>query len=206
MAKAGARSGAKRSGAAGEEARERLIEGAITVLARDGFAQASARAIAAEAGGVNGLIFYHFGSMDQLLAATARRLSERRIDRVRTGLGGDEAAERWAEHLGDVIRDEATSDEGRAVVELLVGSRGSPALAEEVRASIDRSVAFAADELRRVLDGSPLGELVPTDLVAELATAAFLGLEILTQNDRHIDIDAIARLGSLALQVGTPPS
>ena len=203
MAKAGARSGTKRDNTAGEEARERLIEGAVTVLARDGFAQASARAIAAEAGGVNGLIFYHFGSMDQLLAATAQRLSERRIERVRAGLGGDAAHERWAEHLGDVIRAEASSPDGRAIVELLVGSRGSPALAAEVRASIDRSVAFAADELRRVLDGSPLGQLLPADLVAELATAAFLGLEILTQNDRDIDIDAIARLGSLALQVGS---
>ena len=35
--------------------------------------------------------------------------------------------------------------------------------------------------------------------VAELASAAFLGLEVLTQNGREIDIDAIASHVSMAL-------
>ena len=46
------------------------MEASIRVLAEDGFAHASARAIATAARTVNGSIFYYFGSMDGLLAAT----------------------------------------------------------------------------------------------------------------------------------------
>ena len=67
MAKAGPRKAAE----GGEELRSRLVDATVRVLARDGFAHASARAIAQAAGTVNGSIFYYFGSMDGLLAATA---------------------------------------------------------------------------------------------------------------------------------------
>jgi hypothetical protein len=101
--------------------------------------------------------------------------------------------------LGDVIRSEAEGDDGRAVMELLVGSRTSPALAEQVRAAFDHAMAFATAELERVVGDSPLTQIIPLALVAELASAAFLGLEVLTQNGREIDIDAIASHVSMAL-------
>jgi AcrR family transcriptional regulator len=181
----------------------RLVDAAITVLARDGFAHSSARAIATEAGGVNGLIFYHFGSMDGLLAATMRTLVERGITRIRDGLGGEQATTEWPQRLGQVIRSEAEGDEGRAVMELFVGSRTSPVLAAEVRAAVDQAMRFATDELGRVFDrtlgDSPVRQLLPVDLIAELAAAAFLGLEVLTQNGREIDLDRLAAQVSLTL-------
>ncbi len=72
-----------------------MIDAAIHVLARDGFARTSARAVAEQAGTVNGSIFYYFGSMDALLAATARALADRAINRIRDGLGGDTAHQDW---------------------------------------------------------------------------------------------------------------
>jgi AcrR family transcriptional regulator len=194
-----AKAGPRRTAPGGDDVKARLVEATVRVLARDGFAHASARAIATEAGGVNGLIFYHFGSMDQLLAVTARTLTERGIERIRQGLGGDRAHVEWAGRLGDVIRSEAEGDDGRAVMELLVGSRTSPVLAEQVRAAFDHAMAFATTELERVVGDSPLTQIIPLALVAELASAAFLGLEVLTQNGREIDIDAIASHVSMAL-------
>lgn len=182
-----------------EEARAALIEAAIQVLAREGFTRTSARAVAAEAGGTNGLIFYHFGSMDGLLAATAAELSRRRMVRVKAALGGDDAATRWPDRLADTIRTEATSPEGIAVVELLVAARTSPALAEPVGEAIDESIRFAAGELTTILGDTPWSQLVPADLLAELATAAFFGLELFTQADRPIDLDRLARLVALGV-------
>ncbi len=195
MAKAGPRQPAP----GGENVKSRLIEAAVVVLARDGFAHASARAIATEAGGVNGLIFYHFGSMDLLLAATARTLTQRGIERLRQGLGGDQASTEWPARLGDVIRSEAAGEDGRAVMELLVGSRTSPILAGEVRAAIDHALAFATEQIRNVLSDSPLAQVVPVELLAELAGAAFLGLEVLTQSGREIDLDRLASHVALAM-------
>ena len=194
-----AKSGPRKPRSNPDEARETLVEAAIVVLARDGFARTSARAVAAEAGGTNGLIFYHFGSMDGLLAATADELSKRRMERVREALGGDDAAAQWPQRLASTIRAEAADPEGVAVIELLVGACTSPALAEPVTAAIDQSIRFATRELETVFGESPWAQFLPVDLVAELAAASFFGLELFTQAGRDIDIDRIARYAALGI-------
>lgn len=187
MAKAG-----PRTHPGGEELRSKLVDAAVRVLARDGFAHTSARAIAQEAGTVNGSIFYYFGSMDGLLAATANALAERGIARIRDGLGGDQAHVEWPSRLSAVMRAEAEGEDGRAVMELFVGARTSPALAAEVRAAIDRAIDYATAEMESVLGTSPITQLIPVTVIAELAAAAFLGIEVLAQNGREIDLDRLA--------------
>jgi len=194
-----AKSGPRKPRSNPEEARQSLIEAAISVLAAEGFARTSARAVAAEAGGTNGLIFYHFGSMDGLLAATAEELSARRMKRVKAALGGDQASVEWPTRLADAIRGEATGPEGRAVLELVVGSRAAPALADPVNKAITESIEFATEEIRVVMGDSPITQLVPVDMIAELAAAAFFGLELFSQTGREIDLDRIARTAALAV-------
>jgi AcrR family transcriptional regulator len=198
VAKAGPR---KPTSGGGDELRPRLIDAAVRVLARDGFARASARAIAEEAGTVNGSIFYYFGSMDGLLAATATALAERGIERIRNGLGGDQANVEWPSRLGAVMRAEAEGEDGRAVMELFVGARTSPVLAIEVRAAIDRAIDYATSEMQTVIGDSPITQLLPVSLIAELAAAAFLGIEVLSQNGREIDVDRLASTLAAAMQL-----
>lgn len=204
-----AKSGPRAQAGGGEELRTRLIDAAVTVLARDGFAHASARAIAQEAGTVNGSIFYWFGSMDGLLAATAKALAERGIRRISDGLGGDRAHVEWPTRLSAVMRAEAQGEDGKAVMELFVGSRTSPALAEEVRAAVDQAIAYATAEMERVLGTSPITQLIPIPMIAELAAAAFLGIEVLAQNGREIDLDRLAMTlaaGTQLLTFGSSPA
>ncbi len=188
----------------GDELRTRLVDAAVRVLARDGFAHASARAIAREAGTVNGSIFYYFGSMDGLLAATARALAERGVARIGDGLGGEKAHLEWPTRLSAVMRSEAEGEDGRAVMELFVGARTSPALAGEVRAAIDGAIGYATAEMHAVLGGSPITQLLPVPLIAELAAAAFLGIEILAQNGRQMDLDRLASTLAAGVQLLTP--
>ena len=198
-----AKSGPRRQPVAGDELRGRLIDAAVGVLARDGFAHASARAIATEAGTVNGSIFYYFGSMDGLLAATAAALADRGIERIRAGLGGDRAHLEWPARLSEVMRAEAEGEDGRAVMELFVGARTSPALAGEVRKAIDRAIDYATAEMDAVIGDSPVSQLLPIPLIAEVAAAAFLGLEVLAQNGREIDLDQLARTLASIVQLVT---
>jgi AcrR family transcriptional regulator len=203
-----AKAGPRKQVAGGEELRTRLIDAAVAVLARDGFAHASARAIAQEAGTVNGSIFYYFGSMDGLLAATATALAERGIARIRDGLGGAQAHIEWPSRLSAVMRAEAEGEDGRALMELFVGARTAPALAVEVRAAIDRAIDYATAEMDAVLGSSPITQLLPVALIAELAAAAFLGIEVLAQNGREMDLDTLARTLSAGVQLltgGTRP-
>ena len=201
-----AKAGPRKPATGGDELRTRLIDAAVHVLARDGFARASARAIAEEAGTVNGSVFYYFGSMDGLLAATASALAERGIARIRDGLGGDQAHVEWPARLSAVMRAEAEGEDGRAVMELFVGARTSPALAVEVRSAVDRAIAYAQAEMQSVLGDSPITQLLPVSLIAELAAAAFLGIEVLAQNGRDLDLDRLASTLSAGVQLLTAGS
>lgn len=198
-----AKAGPRKQAPSGEELRIRLIDAAIRVLARDGFAHASARAIAQEASTVNGSIFYYFRSMDGLLAATAKALADRGIARIRDGLGGEQAHLEWPKRLSAVMRAEAEGDDGRAVMELFVGARTSGELAAEVRAAIDNAIDYATAEMQAVLGDSPITQLLPISLIAELGAAAFLGIEVLAQNGREIDLDRLATTLAAGVQLLT---
>jgi AcrR family transcriptional regulator len=187
-----AKSGPRQQPVSNEEQRTRLIDAAVTVLAREGFARTSGRAVALEAGTVNGSIFYYFGSMDGLLAATANALADRGIARIRDGLGGSDAHIEWRHRLSTVLQAEAHSEDGHAVMELFVGARTSPALAAEVRSAIDRAVDYATSELELVLGSSPITQIIPVALIAELAAATILGIEVFQQNGRSIDLERVA--------------
>ncbi|MBI5496322.1 MAG: TetR family transcriptional regulator [Deltaproteobacteria bacterium] len=59
------------------ERRAQLVEALMRVIARDGWAGAGTRAIAAEAGLAPGLVHYHFRNKHELLVALADELSRR---------------------------------------------------------------------------------------------------------------------------------
>ena len=59
--------------------RRQLVEAAIETLKAEGFAGASARAIAERAGLNQGLVFYHFGSVADLLLAALDSVSTQRM-------------------------------------------------------------------------------------------------------------------------------
>ena len=72
----------------GEETRDRIVEATLTVLKRHGYAGASARSIAAEGGFNQALIFYHFGSVRNLLLAALDRTSAERMAAYRAAAAG----------------------------------------------------------------------------------------------------------------------
>src|ERR1700684_2605606 len=67
--------------------RRRLIEAAIETLKVEGYAGASARAIAERAGSNQGLIFYHFGSVANLLLAALDAVSAERLEHYGAAVG-----------------------------------------------------------------------------------------------------------------------
>src|ERR1700722_17519170 len=80
MAKAGAASRMTDAGTPrSSETRRRLVEAAVATLQEEGFVGASARAIAERAGSNQGLIFYHFGSVANLLLAALDAVSDERL-------------------------------------------------------------------------------------------------------------------------------
>jgi AcrR family transcriptional regulator len=69
-----------------EATRTKLLEGALRTLTEQGIAKTSARTIAATAGVNQALVFYHFGSVDELLSAAVRYGAEQRVAHYRERL------------------------------------------------------------------------------------------------------------------------
>src|SRR5580698_2281741 len=80
MAKSGARSRVTvATTGRSADTRRLLVEAAIETLKESGYAGASARAIADRAGSNQGLVFYHFGSVANLLLAALDAVSADRL-------------------------------------------------------------------------------------------------------------------------------
>src|SRR5580698_8055717 len=109
-----------------------LIAAAITTLRESGFAAASARRIAAGAGCNQALIFYHFGSVPDLLAAGLEEVSARRMAAYRelldrTGTLAELIDGARAGFEGDLDAGNVT-----VLVEMINGAHSVPGLAERV--------------------------------------------------------------------------
>lgn len=124
-----------------DERRKLLIAATTRVLARDGAAGASVRAIALEAGVSPGLVTHHFGGVDALIAATYAQVG-----------GGVTAA------LDAAVA--AAGDDPRARLSAYVAASFAPPIAD--RALLATWVAFwglviARDDVARLHDGQYAG-------------------------------------------------
>lgn len=199
MARAGRKRGQPTDAAA---ARVAIVDATIACLAEVGFSATSARAVGERAGVAPGGVFYHFGSMDGLLVATFERCTDERLARLAEVF--DRPTEQIPAALAAAGRHEFTRPESRALLEIVVGALGSPDLSEPVRRGVDRSVSFTQDAIRTTLASSPLAALFPVDVLAEIATSAFFGLEMLSHLGHDVDHDALASVVDRVAALVTP--
>ena len=178
--------------------RSRLLAGALTCLLDQGIAKTSARTIAAAAGVNQALIFYHFGSVDALLAAACQEAAEQRVTRYRdrladvTSLGGLLA-------VGREIHAEEHADGNVAVLaQLLAGAQTNPQLGPATAAGLRLWIAEIEQVLDRVLADTPLAGLVDATGLARAIAASFIGLELYDGVDADGGAQAFAALDQLA--------
>ncbi|MCP2343845.1 TetR/AcrR family transcriptional regulator [Actinomadura rupiterrae] len=178
-----ARSGAKRraggSTDAAHDARTRLVKAAVEILQEKGFAAASAREVAARAGCSQSLVFYHFGSVVDLLLAALDSVSEAR--RVRYQAAVDEAGgvAELAATARTVFEEDLDRGYAAVLVEMISGASTTPGLGPEIARRIAPWRDFAAGAASRALAGSPVDGAVPPEAVAHGMVALYLGLEML---------------------------
>lgn len=189
----------------------------MTALRTHGIAGVSARTIAAAAGVNQALVFYHFGSVNDLLVAALEEVSARRLAAYR------ELLDRTGT-LGELIAAartvfEADLDAGHVTVltEMISGAQSVPGLGERVAACLAPWRDFAATAVRDVLAASPVAQLLPAEEAAHAVVAGILGLEMLASldGDRAAALalfdraavvgDLLDRLRPLAMLLGPGP-
>ncbi len=170
--------------------RRALVDAAIESLKLDGFAGASARAIAARAGVNPGLIFYHFGSVADLLLAGLEEVSARRMQRYTAAVEAATTPSELVAVATEIFREDLDEGYVTVLVEMIAGAGSSPALGERVGALIAPWRSFAQRAIETIVSESPLASVVPVDDAAHAVVALYLGLEMLS----HLDGDRTAAL------------
>jgi len=186
MAKSGAASHVStRQSDRSSETRQLLIEAAIETLKADGFTGASARAIAERAGSTQGLVFYHFGSVVNLLLAALDEVSARRLTQYVAAVEGVGSASELVDVATAIFREDLVAGYVTVLVEMIAGASSTPGLGAEVASRIGPWFAFAQRAIDGSVGGLPLAALLPSKDVAYGMVALYLGLEMLT----HLDGD-----------------
>jgi AcrR family transcriptional regulator len=174
----------------GDQTRAALIAGAIEALREDGFAGASARVIARRAGCNQALIFYHFGSVPDLLVAALDEISARRLEAYRGLLAHAGTIGGLVDAAQAIFAEDLAAGHVTVLVEMISGAQSVPGLGERVSACLEPWREFARAAMRDVLADSPVPELVPAAQAAHAVVAGILGLELLA----HLDGDQSAAL------------
>ena len=113
--------------------RTNILDGAVTVLQRDGLADLSIRKVAPAAGVPLSQVHYHFGSKQGLVLAILARDSERLLARQTEMYSEDVPLWKQWEEACDFYDDDLASGYVRNLQEMIAAGWSDPEVAEAVR-------------------------------------------------------------------------
>lgn len=174
------------------------MEAAFQTLKEEGFAGTSARAIARRGGFNQALIFYHFGTLNDLVLATLDKTSAERMGRYRDSIGKAITVDEKIQTATRLYREDLQSGHITVISELIAGSLARPDLGPEVVARMQPWIEFAEGVITEMLAGSPFEGAVNPRTLAFAVVALYLGVDLLS----HLDNDN-SRAESLFQMAGT---
>lgn len=179
-----------------------IVEAAHRTLVKKGFSGSSAREIAAEGGFNQALIFYHFGSVHNLLLAVLDDVGERRME----AYGAEFAAASTATELATLLKRTYAEDLKHGYVavlsEMVAAGMTDEVLGPQVAERLEPWTALVETKLDTLLAGLPMGMLAPTRDIAFALIALYLGVDMLSHLQRSQDraeglLDAATRGAAL---------
>jgi AcrR family transcriptional regulator len=173
------------------ETRARLVEATGELLASEGYARTTVRAIGDRAGCNSALVSYHFGSLNALLLEALDVSSEARLERYETELGGVGSWRDLRAVLRRLYREDREVGHVRLLGEMVAGGMMDRDLGVDVADRVRPWVDLVERTVRRLLP-APLRRRAPVGELAHGIVAAFLGLEMLGNlADDHTRADAV---------------
>ncbi|MEU3464473.1 helix-turn-helix domain-containing protein [Streptomyces sp. NPDC006733] len=179
--------------------RHKLLEGALRTLVEQGIAKTSARSIATTAGVNQALIFYHFGSVDELLAAACVHGAEQRVSRYRERLAALDSLTELLAFARAMHAEERAAGQVAVLGQLLAAGQTAPALAAATSAGLALWIEELEIVLTRLLAATPLAAVADPAGLARAATASFVGIELYEGVDPEGAARALDSLEQLAV-------
>jgi AcrR family transcriptional regulator len=180
-----------------------IAEAALETLKANGFAGASARAIAHIGGFNQALIFYHFGSVQNALLAALDLISERRLAEYGPAFEKARTPSELARLARAIYDEDLERGYITALGEMVSGGVSDPLLGSAVAARIEPWIGMVERKLEELLASSPLGVLAsPKDLAFGIVSLYF-GVDMLSHMERDHSraeslLDLATRLALLA--------
>ena len=169
-------SGARAVDPRSADTRRKLMDGAIETLRVRGIAGTSARAIAAASGVNQALIFYHFGSVEDLVDVACREATAARVALYRSQLAGAESL-RDLLQIGREIRDaERGAGNVMALAQVLAGAQQDERLAATARATLGMWITEIETTLNRLTANTPIADIADPAGLAQGVAASFIGI------------------------------
>jgi AcrR family transcriptional regulator len=163
--------------------RGRIMEAALATLREEGFAGTTARSIAARGGFNQALIFYHFGSVANLLLEAFRRNSESQVARYREAASSVSSLSDLVEIARRLHAEDIESGSVTAVTQLMAAAASDPELGRSILDRFEEWIGLVQDALSRAVDAHPLALMVPPREAAYAISALFLGIELMSRLD-----------------------
>lgn len=184
-----------------EESKRRLVDAAIAVMTSDGIAAVSARAVSQRAGLAQGLVFYHYGSVTDLIAQACVTATRDRVELHRERFAA-------AASFGDLVqlaRDVQEAERGAGHVSVLGQSLVLAQSDPGIGAAARDALALWREPLREVAGrllspGSPFAGVIDAEAFTDLLMAAFIGFELTdpvrTEGDSDRSFDAVTTMAA----------
>ncbi|MFJ8981565.1 TetR/AcrR family transcriptional regulator [Streptomyces sp. NPDC102282] len=185
--------------ASGGATRIKLLEGALRTLVEQGIAKTSARSIATTAGVNQALIFYHFGSVDELLAAACVHGAEQRVSGYRERLAALDSLTELLTFARAMHAEERAAGQVAVLGQLLAAGQTVPALAAATSAGLALWIEELEAVLTRLLATTPLAAFADPAGLARAAAASFVGIELYEGVDPQGATRALDSLEQLAV-------
>jgi AcrR family transcriptional regulator len=165
-----------------EGRREQIIDAAMHVFAKKGFARATNRDVAHEAGITTGLIYYYFESKEALLKAVLEAYSPAQVLTEITPEMSEQPPEVFLplviKRVLDIVESEQFVDLIRVMLpEMLHGSDMSPVVVN----ILERVVGFLSSYLGLQVARGNVGADIDRELVCQVMTGSVMGFVVRRQ-------------------------
>jgi AcrR family transcriptional regulator len=174
-----------------QSTRQQIAQAALETLRTVGFAGATSRAIGRTGGFNQALVFYHYGTLDNLLLAALDLTSEERMTRYRGAVDAAGTLEELVQVARRIYREDSESGHVAVVSQMVAGSLSRPELATGVLERVEPWIEFCEHAIRKVITGTPLEHTLPIPELAYAVVTFYLGANLLTHLGGTARTDAL---------------
>ena len=145
----------------------------------DGITGTSARAIAKRGDFNQALIFYHFGSIDDVIVAAVAEMSCRRMERHEARLQEAETLLELVTIARELHADDMVADSMTVLTQAFAGAHGHPELGPKLYSELEPWSNMVAGTVDRLMADVPIAAAINTEHISQAISALFLGIELL---------------------------